>query len=375
MARFQNILAYWVLGAILIFQWAYLSVIGVYLNYAVLGGALIFGLLIRVDRSSTTIPSIFAILYILQNLLMNDGLSGGQTINLVLWIALTPIAVNCHQKLTSKNRRRMLEISLQFALVYLTADTIVRLVFPSPPLETMQFIENSTGADFYAYKFGGFMFSESNSFGVIALSAYFAARIKQRFDRQYLISIAFCALVLLSLSRAAIATMILFEILGKARIGKRAIPFVVFLIYCLVINTLLLVVNAVLPQDFDGSGQSKVKFYLVFIKLIQDFNMEQLLFGIGLGQAVNFSGFYLHNLFILLQLETGFIGTILILFVFWRIFNRESLRPVLLSLPILGLSYLFMLGAPAVFITPLIAALQLEQQQQDDPFGRFLKVC
>lgn len=343
---------------ILFGQWLYLSAVGVYLNYLMLGIALIIGITIPINRKSSTGACVVVAFYLGVNILINNGIINGQAINLFLWITLTPIAFNCLKKLPCEYGTRIFLTSLGFASIYLTFDTILRFIEPSTPTATLQFIATSASDDyFYKYKFGGLMFSESNSFGVIALAGYIASRVVQSKGYRSYLPFLFFILIVLSLSRAAIITMLILESFYLIKSKIRSIPFTIFLSYCVAINLLLFLTSSILSPFIGGSGESKIEFLSIAWHLLHQFDIVELLFGIGLGQSINVTGLYLHNFFLLLLSETGVIGTIAILYLFWFTFNRRFLRPALISLPLLGLSYFFMLGAPAIFIAPLIAAV------------------
>ncbi|MEG9361335.1 O-antigen polymerase [Vibrio cholerae] len=244
---------------------------------------------------------------------------------------------------------------LYFYIVIFSLDALVRFYNPGLPENPERLDE--LGLGYLIYKTNSIMYLDSNFVGV-QITTYmvfflFAFGYNKYCNisklKFFVIILTFFILILFTLSRAAIlcAIISIFVYLMIRTKNSRRLSLIIFPMFFLgAISS----VFAYFSNDYSFNSKFTVisDFYDVFIEL----SWYELLFGIGLGNAVNVIGMGGHNLFITVTLEMGLFGGIFLLgyFIYVSIMMKlDSLYTVLpfliLSMSLAGtaLTYMFLL--------------------------------
>jgi hypothetical protein len=182
---------------------------------------------------------------------------------------------------------------------------------------------------FYAYKFNGIMYLDSNfvglqsavMFGLVCYLAWF-------FSERFLVEKILLALLsILTLSRASILA-VLVVLIYSLRTSKKIMYLVITLI------VIFLAIWGISYLSHDQSFASKGElwerlFHYLYIKA----TFLQLLFGQGFNRSVDAIDMGAHNLVILLIIEKGFIGFLLMLILWWMIGKASSWAALYIFIP------------------------------------------
>jgi hypothetical protein len=360
MLNFHKIL----LSIVLIAQWAYGSKVGFYANYLILGAA---GFLLffqfGFDANWPAVASVLMLFLMVSHCIFFESQIDGQFVNLALWIFLVPLVKRLIKYCPAGDLGRMQARSLCAGTIILSADFVVRIVNPGVTDGVLKGIDEGGVSWFYKYKFGGFMFSETNTFGLCALSIYISARILKTEAISKYISVASLALIFSSFSRSALACVFLYEISNKFKNLRIRLGFLRFLSYCILLNVFAYMLPSI-SEDLvalDGSGESKVKLVQIGMDSLLHFDQSEAIFGKGLGASVNYlGGDYFHNIYVIILFEMGLLGAGLFLWNFWLALDCAQGGLILIVYSTIALSYFFMLGSPAMFL-PVLISLHINQ--------------
>ena len=202
-------------------------------------------------------------------------------------------------------------VFVNFSIILLSVEAAWRIANPQLPHMTdfefymahmdQSFFEMS----FYVYKFGSFMFRDSNSVGLVVISLFFFSYYLMRFHKQkYSIQlILLFILCLLTLSRAAIVALIfsylLFSILSKA--NRYIKPFFIIITAISAIVILFVILE-------DATLLSKFYIFNQSVQFLKTANILEILFGVGIEKSRNALGIPAHNFIITYLIETGILG-------------------------------------------------------------------
>lgn len=204
-----------------------------------------------------------------------------------------------------KNIKKSINYFYVFNIILLIIETIIRISSS----------EKSIG-NYYNYKFNSIMYIDSNYVGffILSLITFEDYLIQKKFlklsNKNRLRVLYF--LNLLTFSKSTILTMII----RKQILLKNKLLKYIILITCITI----------VLYYFNNAWTLQSKFYIIY-KIIEYYKnngtLEELLFGIGLGNTSKLIGIGPHIIFIAQFYEIGIIGGIIFLML-WRAFYLES---------------------------------------------------
>ena len=276
-------------------------------------------------------------------------------LGLMMIVILLPESGTIDYELLCKSSR----IGLYGIISVNTIDTFARITRPGVAnYEHLQIINENPDLWFYKYKFGGFMFADSNQNGIVLVAALCLAFAILHFSGRGKIAVLLCvALLAATFSRAAWAAgaaAVFLRLLISHPIAFRiAIACILGISLSAFSSTMLLA---------DSSFSSKINIVHEIIEAITR-RPELVMFGIGLGQSEAFLGIYSHILPLTAFIESGVVGlvlySVLLLFFFFRGGPFVKLYVISVFL-VSGMSSFIYMGAPCVFI-PLMVILLLEK--------------
>ncbi len=204
--------------------------------------------------------------------------------------------------------------------------------------------EPSVYQGIYRYKFGGLMYSESNATGIHILiwlffTLWWARALWRRGllgcrDKARYIGMAVWWLVLLglTLSRACwIAAVI--GLLYFCMPVKRIKYIWISLSVCLFAAVAAFVFFVYPRVQYDASFISKFQIWYAFLDYWRQASWPEMLFGIGLTRSEMAMGVYAHNYGLVVLVETGWIGFMLMLGLFGRMLYDSRGEGLYLLLP------------------------------------------
>lgn len=253
----------------------------------------------------------------------------------------------------SINRYRIYKRLSKFIIVFFVIELLLRI-----------YNGNLNNTWLYAFKSSQLYF-DSNFASLVLLSFFmlylFLFNLKVYQDR-YTLIILFI-LILLTFSRAAIATSIISYVIFYNHRTFRKKALISFVLYLITFLTLC-VAYIIFKDSFvsiDGSFNSK--FYIVkeAINVLEKESLGSLIFGIGLGNFEDITGIFAHNIFVTFIVETGVVGTLTFsMFVIYTcIRTKLNSLYVLLPMVICGLS---LFGSYSPYIFSILAIIVMETE-------------
>ncbi|MFM4956267.1 hypothetical protein ACEUCD_11380 [Aeromonas veronii] len=263
--------------------------------------------------------------------------------------------------------------SIISSLCISTVEAIVRIFFPLSIIETKDSWDNSaiesgissglSASNFYVFKYGSFMFTDSNGLAIILVSLLGLTLLM----RYRLLSLWTITLILLCFSRSAylgaVFTCLLYYLffVNKSMVAKHINIMLVGMLSFFSIYWLIYSFNIL----EDGSLITKFEIFSHLNKVF-DYPIESVLFGFGIDKG-NYiyspgSDYYAHALIPLLLGHVGIIGVVIYLLVmFYSAFIYGFRIGMIFFIPflIMGLS-LASPWEPAPFVFMLISGLYFE---------------
>lgn len=226
------------------------------------------------------------------------------------------------------------------------AEAIYRIL--NPIVKTSMLEKQDESLMFYQYKYNSIMFVDSNfvAFSLISLlfivdSFFHKEKIKKFFI------VAICVLIALTFSRAAYISLVAYLFIKHATRSQKIYLFILMAILASFVLPLIL---------SDGSYLSKLDIIDSFLIYFEQADVIMLLFGAGIGRAIDFLHIGAHNIFVLLNVEFGFIAFLwYCAFVSFNIYkSKYKTVPYWIAINLCG----FSLGAiyPFVFLAALLPA-------------------
>jgi hypothetical protein len=197
--------------------------------------------------------------------------------------------------------REQITLSKYFVFALLTLYGFEAIYRISNPIMTEAMLRSSNEALlFYQYKFNSIMFTDSNFVALSLLSFYciideFLSSGKFKITVKTIIFV----LLILTFSRAAYISFGLYFFLKNARLKYKII------LLALLASATVFLIPLILS---DGSYLSKLKIIDLYISYVSATDTLGFLIGAGIGRSYDVLGIGSHNLFVLLNIEYGFIG-------------------------------------------------------------------
>lgn len=218
----------------------------------------------------------------------------------------------------------------------------------NPIIKTSMLEKQDESLMFYQYKYNSIMFVDSNfvAFSLISLIFIVDSFCNNKKLKKFFI-ITTCILMTLTLSRAGCISLVAYLFVKHATRSQKIYLFILMAILTSFVLPLIL---------SDGSYLSKLDIIDSFIIYFEQADVIMLLFGAGIGRAIDFLHIGAHNIFVLLNVEFGFIAFIwYCAFVFFNIYkSKYKTVPYWIAINLCG----FSLGAiyPFVFFAALLPA-------------------
>lgn len=238
--------------------------------------------------------------------------------------------------------------SFNIILFLFTIETSVRLLYPTAPSEQMWNIINSSDTLwFYKYKFGSFMFADSNTSGLFLLLILFFLSSNMSYLNTSKFKIRLCiVLVVLTFSRSCIAAMMI----GSAHIAlSKRLSGLTLLIFYGIIVCVLISTFFIIDIFDDGSLSSKLYIFDIFGNILLSDGINGLLLGRGVDYMFQMFSINSHVLALSVILDLGLISFFLYAaFIIYYSMTVSSyvLFPFLIS----SLSYCLYYGFPLLFV-------------------------
>lgn len=295
-------------------------------------------------RSIIILPIILLFYYSITQIIIEADI--GTLVNMMLSIT-TFITLIVY--LPNINATDILKIAKRFinaSIVLLIIEAIYRITNPSQDYlatlvlqgKEIDFFEGL----FYAYKMNSFMFMDSNFVGLVIIVVYFLAfylrKIFKEIYRYQLIVLSILAL--LTFSRAAIFSMILFWLIFRYMSSEQ--KSAIYYIRLVVVLLLAIFFIFIFLSYYQNDGSLISKFYILEQALLFEENATiwQMLFGIGFGNAVYFLNIGAHNFILTFLVESGIVGLVFLLLFWIHLLKNTNFAVGYIMLPFLtcGLS-------------------------------------
>lgn len=270
------------------------------------------------------------------------------------------VLTNSHHYFSTSVTLNVITRASKCILWILCVDSLYRILNPSMPTpEALEAVKDTEYA-FYMYKFGTFMFSDSNTVAIICVSFFFLLDYcHKRFGiNTFVLRVLFFIIMLSCLSRSAIFATIISIFLLNAKISLR---FKIALVACVLLPVVVYILSSFVN---DGSFMSKLHILQEFFNYLGIADLSSILLGVGLDNSpLYLNNIYSHIHFVTSIVEGGVIGSLLIvLFLsYYTYVTRYKCLYVVIPNLILGCSYFFYLGSPFVFV-PMALVVMLELQ-------------
>ncbi|WP_449549907.1 hypothetical protein [Lelliottia amnigena] len=256
----------------------------------------------------TTKYSLLCGLFILFSFFLFLNSSPGLVVNIIITI-MSPILVSYYCRNRFIKAHTLLNIFLLYGIIFVI-DGLWRLSHPY--LDNVEKLD-SLGIGFQIYKVNSLMYLDSNFVGleaVFILSVIVYLMKDLRLSGYYLLkylTVISCLIlgVLLSFSRAAIIAMIIMFVMNLLLSNRRLI----FLSFFLVPIFLFIVIEIVLSK-FESDISFTSKFHIISYTLdyMSTASLTNIVFGVGIGNAIDAIGMGAHNLIVTFFIESGILG-------------------------------------------------------------------
>lgn len=264
----------------------------------------------------------------------------GMVLNATLSILSFPVL--CFY-LKGANTKTILSF-LNLSIIFFTIEMLWRLTNPIYFVENRDVLSND-GAWFYPYKLNSFIFQDSN---FVALHLFCLLVISLSLNLRFK-SLILYILIILTFSRSAILGSILFIFLF-AILNSRYFKFLKIFIYFLII--IFIIYFAMIFENLskgyildDGSFLSKFSIINLALNYSDKyFLLSDYLFGIGLANSYKLIGIGAHNILVVILFETGIVGTIIYLFYFSSIINKNYIKEKMIHYYLLFMGIFLLMG-------------------------------
>lgn len=289
--------------------------------------------------------------------LVNNEINGAYLNGILGYLTYIAVRVASYKHLGLQVVRNAISISSVPCVIYIALDTAVRFINPELPTdEYANHIINNEYSERYLYKFGGWMFADSNSSGLLAL-AFMLMRLEvfDNWRKPTLVDFMFFTLCLLSLSWSIyIVLVMVFVWKSYQGLSRSVIEGLLVVVLPLGIFIIAATWNYLISMM---SSFLSIKLFTAS-KAIDYFSHASLLeriFGVGPGMSLAKIGIYTHTHVLTYLIEMGIIGLFIFLS-FQVLIYVKSKTNIQVSLLIAGMSYYFYLGAPFLLVTVAIVS-------------------
>lgn len=301
---------------------------------------------IRVTKKKDVFLALILLAYLVATNIFSplNGTSINIYLGLVSYISVRYIG----ECLESRKTLKAFKYATVVTVVLLFTDTLIRLMHPTPPNPDYTLYVSQT-AEFsrYVYKFGGYMFSDSNTTGLVALVFLLTyLDVKKYASKTSQLEVSLIVICILSFS-LSVAITIVVVYFGKYITAKTTTrnAHLKFTSFAFATVSVFLISQQILS---DVSFASKFYIWNLVYQHLQDISFSNFLFGVGLGNAKSTLGIHPHILLTTYLVETGIIGASVFTVFVAHIFLRYKSWAVF-GIMLASLSYFLYLGAPFLF--------------------------
>lgn len=190
-------------------------------------------------------------------------------------------------------------------------------------------LNDLNGISYYQYKYSSIMYQDSNFVGIYIVALFFLCSYMRRFWKVYMRKqqMVLFILVLLTLSKAAIVTTVLFGILFELELSKKK------KFYCCVVIGIPGGMFFLRQIIFDHSLSGKLAIFMYTKDWWINTTLLHKLVGVGFGHAEEYIGMGAHNLLLTFIVESGALGVIVLLFFWFIILKSTNWRGIIVMLP------------------------------------------
>ncbi|MFT6985481.1 MAG: O-antigen ligase [Psychromonas sp.] len=259
----------------------------------------------------TAIPLVYFIYLLISQTILDADISS--VINVLMSIGYFILVLLLAHDFQYQKLVILLKRLVQISIPLLLFEAYYRLTHPIYILESGFDYRSVEDQFFYPFKLNSVMYQDSNFVATFALVLFFLAfYLKRRFkEKLKLESSLLFIVILLSISRAAILSVLLFIVIFYIFNKKSKVLKMLF--YLVVIASFIIGLSYIAS---DGSFQSKFHLIDLFVTFLTESNLSSLLFGVGYGNTKLLFGMGAHNFIITHVVESGLIGFTL-LSLFW----------------------------------------------------------
>lgn len=222
-----------------------------------------------------------------------------------------------------------------------------------------------TGRTYYQYKYNSIMFDDSNYVSIFLLSMFFLSTYLSKYcnaslKKQKLILFV---LTLATLSKAAAASLLIFFVLFDLNISRMKKILIIILA---AIYGLSEYINLIL---WDGSLMGKLNIFISMIEYLKRASIVRILFGVGFGQTSKVIYLGGHNLFVTYIVESGVVGTILLV-VLWIEFLRFTKYKVGIVMAPIFLAAMSLIGHAIPFVYCTFVIIYMLEHKKPEMFNQ-----
>lgn len=255
----------------------------------------------------------------------------------------------CFQSLKPLSKNEIMVLCGYMILTHvllISVDAIIRLANPSIYATNIYSGHTRETGLAYMFKYNSIMYPDSNFVGVqVCLTYFFTLYL---FKENLLVSWAknlryvLFVLVILSTSRSAIITLVLYTLIFNKisfpfQITKKQILWLAGIIVFLLISSVFIL--SLIKNDV--SFNSKFMILYLAIDFLQSIPLTSIFTGIGMGNTFSFIGIGAHNLFVTLTLETGLIGLVLFLVSIYFSIKKTKGKALYVIFPLFTMGFSF----------------------------------
>lgn len=256
-------------------------------------------------------------------------------INVIFSLVIFVIVYFVVDKLNTNSIISISEKMVYFSIPLLIYEAYYRI---SNPIMLVDFAEKGReNLLFQYYKVNSVMYLDSNFVGIFLISLYFFLLSLSNYNsKKYIVSlIALSVLTILTLSRASIASLIIFTLIYPMRHTIYKHKVIVFLLVSALVIIAMIVLNTI-SNDIDDSLASKFYIFDQTINFIESTDTMNTFFGVGFGNAVDVLDIGAHNFFITYIVESGIFGLACITLLWVTILFKSSFRAGIVMFPFLA---------------------------------------
>lgn len=225
--------------------------------------------------------------------------------------------------------QKFINIFLNLSIFIFTVELYFRLTSPID-------LTNASTNFIYAYKNNSIMYSDSNGTGIHILMVFvflFFLETEINIKHINIKKIILFILLIGTFSRAAWITGIVFLI---ANYFYKNFNFIKLFFFIFFILLFLFVVYPIYLEDYfknDLSLNDHMSIFETGIDFIHNVNFFSFFIGIGISLSEDSLGRYAHNYFLTTLIETGFIGLILNLLVYFFLILKSKVKILVIIIP------------------------------------------